>query len=246
MKTNFTHLRLRRDLYNLRVEIAEQIATKYIPNDTLTKFMYKTMKSHEDLWTIRKQFTNQMAAVSFMTYALCIGQRHPHKFMISRNTGNIWTSELLPTFNPHQPLLFNAEAVPFRFTRSIQHFMTPFGIDGVFTSAMMSIARCLIEPEFDMGQYLGVFIRDELITWHYMCQRLISEQQLRERVKLNVEQIVQKAKTIACLESDREKLSDKHLPIHQKAVNVSLLELIAMAGNPQSLATMEVIWMQWL
>jgi hypothetical protein len=95
---------------------------------------------------------------------------------------------------------------------------------------MMSIARCLIEPEvciivifyplkiiliffnifqFDMGQYLGVFIRDELITWHYMCQRMISEQQLRERVKLNVEQIVHKAKIIACLESDREKLLDK-------------------------------------
>lgn len=123
------------------------------------------MKSHEDLWTIRKQFTNQMAAVSFMTYALCIGQRHPHKFMISRNTGNIWTSELLPSmlfilfscviisfiifiilnilfnlaFNPHQPLLFNAEAVPFRFTRSIQHFMTPIGIEGVFISGILGL-----------------------------------------------------------------------------------------------------------
>ncbi|CAB4408939.1 unnamed protein product [Rhizophagus irregularis] len=246
MRNNLSHLIVRKDLYNLRVEIAEQIATKYIPNDTLTKFMYKTMKSHEDLWTIRKQFTNQMAAVSFMTYALCIGQRHPHKFMISRNTGNIWTSELLPTFNPHQPLLFNAEAVPFRFTRSIQHFMTPIGIEGVFISAMMSIARCLIEPEFDMGQYLGVFIRDELITWHYMCQRMISEQQLRDRVKLNVEQIVHKAKIIACLESDREKLLDKHLQIHQRAVSNSLLDLIAMASNPQNLAAMEVIWMQWL
>lgn len=63
--------------------------------------------------------------------------------------------------------------------------------------------------QFDMGQYLGVFIRDELITWHYMCQRMISEQQLRDRVKLNVEQIVHKAKIIACLESDREKLLDK-------------------------------------
>ncbi|CAI2169805.1 6786_t:CDS:10 [Funneliformis geosporum] len=245
MKANLSHVAMRRHLYGLRVEIAEQIATKYIPNDTLTKFMYKTMKSHEDLWTIRKQFTSQMAAVSFMTYVLCVGQRHPHKFMISRNTGNIWTTELLPSFNPNQPWLFNAEAVPFRFTRSIQHFITKIGIEGVFTSAMMSIARCLTEPEFDMGQYIGVFIRDELITWHYMCQKSISEQVLRNRVALNVEQVVHKAKSIACLESDRDKL-DKHLQPHLKVVNASLLELIGHASNPQNLAAMEVIWMQWL
>ncbi|CAG8831232.1 23310_t:CDS:1, partial [Gigaspora margarita] len=58
--------------------------------------MTKTMKSHEDLWTIRKRFTSQMAAVSFMTYIMSINQRYPHKFMISRNTGNIWMTELLP------------------------------------------------------------------------------------------------------------------------------------------------------
>lgn len=59
--------------------------------------MIKTMKSNEDLWTIRKQFTSQMAAVSFMTYIMSICQRHPHKFMISRNTGKLYTTEVLPS-----------------------------------------------------------------------------------------------------------------------------------------------------
>ncbi|RIB03563.1 hypothetical protein C2G38_765517 [Gigaspora rosea] len=31
-----------------------------------------------------------------MTYIMSINQRYPHKFMISRNTDNIWMTELLP------------------------------------------------------------------------------------------------------------------------------------------------------
>jgi transformation/transcription domain-associated protein len=39
----------------------------------------------------------------------------------------------------------NQEAVPFRFTPNIQHFITPVGIEGVFTSSILSIARALTE-----------------------------------------------------------------------------------------------------
>lgn len=240
MRVNMRDVRMVKDLTNLRVEVAEQITSKFIPSDILTKFMTKTMKSHEDLWTIRKRFTSQMAAVSFMTYIMSINQRYPHKFMISRNTGNIWMTELLPAFTPNVPMLHNSESVPFRFTRSLQHFMTPIGIEGVFSSALMAIGRCLTEPEFDLGQYLGIFIRDELITWHYMIQRPVNEQNLRQKVALNVEQIVNKAQAIGSFDIEREKVSNN------LKLNNSVLELIKAATNTQNLAVMEVNWMQWL
>ncbi|RIB09644.1 hypothetical protein C2G38_254021 [Gigaspora rosea] len=45
-------------------------------------------------------------------------------------------TELLPAFTPNVPMLYNSETVPFRFTRSLQHFITPIGIKSVYYQAM--------------------------------------------------------------------------------------------------------------
>jgi transformation/transcription domain-associated protein len=58
--------------------------------------MYDSMEDYTDIWFMRKQFTAQMAAVTFMTYILSVNQRSPPKFYISMKSGNIWTSDLLP------------------------------------------------------------------------------------------------------------------------------------------------------
>jgi transformation/transcription domain-associated protein len=50
-------------------------------------------------------------------------------------------------WNNKHPVIHNAEAVPFRFTPNMQHFVTPIGIEGLMTSGMMAIARGLTEPE---------------------------------------------------------------------------------------------------
>jgi len=54
------------------------------------------MKEYIDLFILRKQFTYQMAAVSFMSYIMSIAHRYPYKIKISFETGNIWSTELLP------------------------------------------------------------------------------------------------------------------------------------------------------
>ncbi|CAJ0885247.1 10109_t:CDS:10 [Entrophospora sp. SA101] len=138
MRSNISRTSTRKDAINLKVEIARNIQSKYIPSDVLIKYFAKTIKSHEELWSFRKHFTSQMAAVSFMTYIMCVGQRHPHKFLISRNTGNIWSSELIPSFAQGVPMLQNQESVPFRLTRSIQQFITPIGLEGIFSSGMLN------------------------------------------------------------------------------------------------------------
>jgi len=84
------------DMLNLKMEIAEEIASKMIPETILTDFMTRNMKSYTDLWMIRKQFTAQMASVTFMTYIMSIGHRFPTKWFISLQTGNVWTSDMLP------------------------------------------------------------------------------------------------------------------------------------------------------
>ncbi|KAJ1570141.1 hypothetical protein HK096_003231 [Nowakowskiella sp. JEL0078] len=84
------------DLPNLKAEILAAISENMIPPNILSRFMAKTMKSYSDLWMIRKNFTGQLAGVTFMTYILCVGQRYPARFHISCQTGNLWSNELVP------------------------------------------------------------------------------------------------------------------------------------------------------
>ena len=65
--------------------------------------MLRTMDDPSELWRIRKQFALQLAACSFMTYVFCLSSRHPTRFHISRSTGQIAMTELLPgTSESHQ------------------------------------------------------------------------------------------------------------------------------------------------
>jgi transformation/transcription domain-associated protein len=44
----------------------------------------------------------------------------------------------------------------------MQHFITPTGVEGLLTSAVMAIARSLTLPEFDLESCLSLFLRDEV------------------------------------------------------------------------------------
>lgn len=56
--------------------------------------------------------------------------------------------------------------VPFRLTPNIAEFVTPVGVNGVMTSAMVAGARCLVEPQFSIKSVLRAILRDEMIAWH--------------------------------------------------------------------------------
>lgn len=58
--------------------------------------MARTMDGPGELWRMRKHFSVQLASVSFMTYVLCITSRQPARFHVSRMTGQISMSEILP------------------------------------------------------------------------------------------------------------------------------------------------------
>jgi transformation/transcription domain-associated protein len=81
------------ELVALKAEFSAEIAQKMIPDTIVTNYFALRMGSFEDLWTLRKRFTTQMACITFMTYLLSIGQRSPQKFYISQEKGSIWTSD---------------------------------------------------------------------------------------------------------------------------------------------------------
>lgn len=48
--------------------------------------------------------------------------------------------------NPNT-LFATLDAVPFRFTPNLQHLLGPILVDGILATGIMSIGRCLTEPE---------------------------------------------------------------------------------------------------
>lgn len=109
--------------------------------------MIRTLNGPSELWRMRKQFTTQLAATSFMTYILCLTSRLPSRFHLSRATGQIAMSELLPGVANQAPVFASNDIVPFRFTPNMQKFVGPVFQEGVLVTGIMAIGRCLTEPE---------------------------------------------------------------------------------------------------
>ena len=52
------------DFTNLRMDLMEEISTKYVPDTVLTRYMTRSMATSSELYMLRKQFALQTAAIS--------------------------------------------------------------------------------------------------------------------------------------------------------------------------------------
>ncbi|KAI5310276.1 hypothetical protein KEM55_009131, partial [Ascosphaera atra] len=219
----------------LRTEIFTAIQEKWVPHTLLLDYVQRSYPSYSDFFLFRRQFSYQYAAVAFMTYVMHMSNRHPSKIFLSRSTGNIWGSDLVPTMHPGKAVFFNPEQVPFRLTPNIQTLMGPLFTEGIFSCAIMAIARCLTEPRHELEQQLSIFVRDEMLSWATAHFRgTLPEQQLREFVQTNTEIVVKRALSLASP-------PEGNLPANQSAI-----DLISKAVNPHHLSQSEALWMAYL
>jgi transformation/transcription domain-associated protein len=182
-----------------------------------------------------------------MTYILHMHNRYPHKLNIARGTGNIWASELMSCMAAGKAFFHNPEPVPFRLTPNLQTLMGPLATEGIYSCAIMAIARCLSDPEFELEQQLSLFVRDEMIHWYTSANRGSSssggkgaggmaEGQLRETVQVNSEIIVKRTLSLA-----QNPAGNGALPANQ-----TVIDLIARAVSPLNLAMCDALFMAYL
>ncbi|ODV96782.1 hypothetical protein PACTADRAFT_39977 [Pachysolen tannophilus NRRL Y-2460] len=243
------------DLISIRTEILAAIQSLLVPGTVLKDYFTKLYPKFEDFWLFRKQFTSQYATFIFTTYMMSINSRQPQKIHINHGSGNIWTSEMLPckiacgrttstafkdstldiSNQRAAPLLHNAEPIPFRLTPNIQKLIGEAGLEGILSVNVLTIANSLSDPDFDMEQYLSLFVRDEIISWFTQQHRPSAQDpQLREIVRVNVELLV---KRVAQLGSQGTKPG---------VASQFVLDLIAQAVNPRNLAAIDTLWMSYL
>ncbi|KAH6575098.1 hypothetical protein BASA62_002135 [Batrachochytrium salamandrivorans] len=201
------------EILNLKTEIMEEIGNTLIPETILSEYFQARMVSYTDLWTFRKRFTSHLATMTFMTYLMSIGHRHPQKIFISPKTGSVWGSDLLPK--------------------------------GVFVSSLMAVGRSLTEPEFQLADYLSIFVRDELVTWQSNLRKnAFQPTQLRELVNSNVNVLVKRAQALSC-KAERDRASQAGGG-RAEPVCRTILDLISQAVNPLKLAQMDIAFMPQL
>lgn len=243
----------------LRTEILTAIQERWVPNTIALSYFQKIYPNFEDFWLFRRQFSYQMAAVTFMTYIMHISSRWPSKLSISRATGDLWASELVPTINSTKPFFYNPEQVHFRLTPNIQTLMGPLAMEGIFAAALMAIARCLTEPsEHELEQQLSIFVRDEMIHWAANNNRVgvLKEDQLREAVAQNSDAIVRRALGLA---RTPDQTTGQALQIaaangatgtaatlSSLPANQTVIDMISKSVNPIFLAGMDALWMPYL
>lgn len=205
---------------NLRMELLDEISTKMVPETLLSRYMTRCMATPSDLWLMRKNFTLQWASNMFLTYVLFISSRLPNRIHISRSSGQVTMSDLVPTLNPQMPQFKSTDATPFRLSINIQNFIGPIGIEGVLTSSLMAIGRCLSEPEYDLEEYLSIFVRDEINFWYVGAQRQAPgtpTEAPKDIVMSNAKEMVKRAKILSCKhELDKVSFSPLFLKLYSR------------------------------
>ncbi len=217
------------------METFTAVQERWVPSNLVLDFFLQTYPSFSSFWLFRRQFSYQLAALTFITYIMHISTRYPQKLSISRASGCVWGSELVPTISQQRPLFSNPEPVPFRLTPNLQTLMGPLATEGIFSCAIMAISRCLTEPEGELEQQLSIFVRDEVVFWFTQQQRAqLQETQLRETVQANSDIVVKRAMSLA-------RPPDGNLPANQ-----TVIDLISRAVNPLNLAQCDLLWMPHL
>ena len=237
----------------MKTEVFTTIQERWVPNSIALKYFQSIYPNFEDFWLFRKQFAYQFAAVSFMTYIMHMGNRYPDKLSISRGTGDIWASGLVPSLNSAKAYFYNPEQVPFRLTPNIQALMGPIALEGIFAPSIMAIARCLTEPNegAELEAQLAIFVRDEMLTWAHgninnraagqTAPNILNDSNtLREIVALNCDFVVKRAVALTTV---------PQVPGNQMGVlpvNQTVIDLVSKAVNPIALSSMDPLWMAYL
>ncbi|WDK12319.1 FAT domain-containing protein [Colletotrichum graminicola] len=219
-----------------RLEVFHAIQEKWVPQNLALEYFQRAFPDFTEFWLFRRQFSYQLASLTFMTYILYMHNRYPQKINIARGSGNIWGSELMAYMSAAKPFFHNPEPVPFRLTPNLQTLMGPLATEGIFSCALMAVARCLTEPEYELEHALTLFVRDEMIFWFTSSHRTVqmTENQLRESVQVNSDSVVKRAVSLA------------QSPVGNLPANQTVIDLIAKAVNPMNLAQCDALWMPYL
>lgn len=135
-----------------------------IPHDILKNHINALCSNWNDYFTIRQRFVKELSLISIANHILNIQVHAPHKILIGRNSGELFQFDF--RMNLQEDGTFKQlEAIPFKITQNISHFLGSICMEGELLNSMSVAARALFVKENHMLDLLRLFIRDEISSW---------------------------------------------------------------------------------
>ncbi|KJX98434.1 transformation/transcription domain-associated protein [Zymoseptoria brevis] len=252
---------------NMRIESLNYVQDRYVPKDLVRNYFAATYPSYDSFWLFRRQFSYQLAALTYITFTMYMTVRYPNKMHIAKGTGNIWGSELLPFMLANRPSFHQPEPVPFRLTPNLQVLMGPIHTEGIFTCALMAIARCLTSdstvsttPPAAAAGVNGAGPSTAVAAPHDSAH---SNSELEHHLSIFIRDEIQFWYTNSHrgqkevdmrdhVQRNADAIVNKAVVLAKEPTGNNLpacqsaLDLIAKATNPEKLSQTDLIWMPWL
>ena len=220
-------------------------AQQHVTENIFSQFMYKTLPTGSHLWTFKRQMCQEMALSCFISALLRIGGRTPQKILFAKNTGKVFMLDFHPAFDSKGMTEF-VEPVPFRLTRNLHTFFTPFGVKGDFVASMAAAAQACAAPGTSLETRLLLFFRDQLMCWPWRRMTPAAGSNatplgptpadVRAMARANVDEVL---KRLPCIAPTPPRMGGgEQLSSVQKGV----IHLVEAAINPRNLCRMEPTW----
>ncbi|KAK9813189.1 hypothetical protein WJX72_010368 [[Myrmecia] bisecta] len=222
----------------LRLQAYREIESKVVGENVFSQYMYKTLPTCNAMWTFKKQFTVQMSLSGLLSHLMLIGGRQPNKILFAKTSGRVFQADFHPVYDG-RGLLERNEPVPFRLTRNLQVFFTPFGVEGVFVATMAVAAQAALAEHSNLDSVLGMFFRDDIMAWAMkrVAGPTFPTAQLKTLVQANVQHCLARLRQVAPPPQAGEALdADVQRGAH---------ELVDAATDPRNLCRMDPTWQPW-
>ncbi|XP_072179557.1 transformation/transcription domain-associated protein-like [Diadema setosum] len=234
-------------------DILKEVQTNMVPRTLLREWALDTFPTSTDYFAFRKMMTGQLALLGLAEFVLHLTRLNPEIIQIERNSGLLSVFYLRFDIDDTSGELDANRPVPFRLTPNIAEFLTTVGVSGMLNACMISIARCLVQPSFQLPAILKAVLRDEMIAWHKKKQDDPSSNSSSSTSSSS-----SSATTTQSSQSDSELL----ITLVTKAINAIMTRLqnlaqfeggeskvstlVAAANSPDNLCRMDPAWHPWL
>ncbi|KAG9509570.1 Transformation/transcription domain-associated protein, partial [Fragariocoptes setiger] len=226
--------------HNLR-EILIDLQTKMIPAKLLKDWASQTYISEIDYWAFRNQFTLQLSLAAFCEYVLHLTQLNPEMMYLHQDSGLINVAYYRFDVDDTNGELAAQRPVPFRLTQNISELITSNGVAGPFTASLISLARCLLTPNFKVTAILRAILRDEAMAWYKRGQDA-------SRNTYNIEDEMQGILLIETVNKATTAITARmrDLASMDNLVDTRAAALVSQANSYDQLCLMNPSWQPWL
>ncbi|GBP38089.1 hypothetical protein EVAR_95217_1 [Eumeta japonica] len=145
-------------------DILREVQATMVPRGLLREWATSTFAAPTDYWTFRKMLTLQLSLACLAEYVLHLTRLNPDMLYVHQDSGLLNVAYFKFDLDDNAGELDGTRPVPFRLTPNVAELLTNVGISGPLTASVISVARCLVTPNFKIQCILRTILRDEMAT----------------------------------------------------------------------------------